>query len=317
MPTQTETGKAFEYALITSLNEKIASQNVRLQDDEFYQTVQEKYQSFNQTEQRNYTNAANTAVDHLLLLEPRLTNSPNNVITLSIQGDESGQEGDPRDVLISRDDGWNIGISAKNNHSAVKHSRLSEQIDFGLEWMGVPCSQEYRNVVFPVFARIRHMREDSQQPIYWRDIPNKAEIYRTVLGTFTEELTRLNTAIPLQIPELLVRYLIGRRDFYKIMKYKNRVRIQGFNLNGTLNQAQDRIRPAARIGPLRLPTQIIQIEYNRQRRIPNTARVYFNEGWQLKFRIHNARSEIEPSLKFDIGLDSTPATLYSQDILYS
>lgn len=183
--------------------------------------------------------------------------------------------------------------------------------------MGVPCSEEYRNTVFPVLARFREMRDNSEQPIYWRNIQDKAEIYRTVLGSFTDELTRLNAATPLQIPGLLVRYLIGRFDFYKVMKYRNRVRIQGFGLNGTLNQAQDRIRPTARIGPLRLPTQIIQIEYDRRRRNPNTARVYFNEGWQLKFRIHNARSEIEPSLKFDIGLDSTPASLYSQDILYS
>lgn len=318
MPTQTETGKAFEYALITSLSEKICNeQNVILQENEPYRTVQEKYQSFNQTQRQIYTNAANVAVNHLLLVEPRLMNSADNTITLSIQGDESGQAGDPRDVLISRDDEWTIGISAKNNHNAVKHSRLSNQIDFGQEWVGVPCSQEYKDVVFPVFTRIRNIKNNSKQPIYWRDVPDKAYIYRTVLGAFTEELTRLNVAKPQQIPELLVRYLIGRHDFYKIMKFDDKVRIQAFNLNQTLNQSQDRIRPRARIAPLRPPTEIIRIEYNREKRIPNTARVYFNEGWQLKFRIHNASSEIEPSLKFDIGLDSTPANLYTQDILYS
>lgn len=316
MANQTETGKAFEYALITLLNERIRDgQNVVLQDNEFYRTVQEKYQGFTVAEQQNYSDAARTAVNHLLLLEPRLANSQNNRITLSIQGDEMGQEGDPRDILISRDDGWSIGISAKNNHAAVKHSRLSDHIDFGQEWMGIPCSEQYRNAVFPVFAAIRDRRDHSEQPILWRNIHNKTEIYRTVLGEFTEELTRLNTATPLQIPGLLIQYLIGRFDFYKVMKFADRVRIQAFNLNRTLNQAQDTIRPRARIPPLGLPTQIIQIEYDRRRRIPNTARVYFNGGWQLKFRIHNARSEIEPSLKFDIGLEGLPANLYTQDLL--
>jgi hypothetical protein len=31
---------------------------------------------------------------------------------------------------------WEIGVSAKNNHNAVKHSRLSSDIDFG-KWLNI------------------------------------------------------------------------------------------------------------------------------------------------------------------------------------
>jgi len=38
--------------------------------------------------------------------------------------------------------------------------------------------------------------------------------------------------------------------------------------------------------------------------------VALNEGWQISFRIHNASSRIEASLKFDINLVSTPRSLF-------
>jgi hypothetical protein len=47
--------------------------------------------------------------------------------------DSEGQSGDVRDVVLFRKDdtgniSWEIGISAKNNNDAAKHSRISEDI---------------------------------------------------------------------------------------------------------------------------------------------------------------------------------------------
>jgi len=51
---------------------------------------------------------------------------------LEIVSDLQGQSGDVRDVLAIRSlQKWEIGVSAKNNHRAVKHSRLSNDINFG------------------------------------------------------------------------------------------------------------------------------------------------------------------------------------------
>ncbi len=39
-----------------------------------------------------------------------------------------------------------------------------------------------------------------------------------------------------------------------------------------------------------------------------------DEGWQISFRIHNASTLIEPSLKFDIQLIGNPPVLFTQHL---
>jgi len=39
--------------------------------------------------------------------------------------------------------------------------------------------------------------------------------------------------------------------------------------------------------------------------------MYLNNGWQLSFRIHNASTIVEPSLKFDVQLIGMPVTILS------
>ena len=59
-----------------------------------------------------------------------------------------------RDIVIQIN-GTEIGISAKHNHQAVKHSRLSDKIDFGKEWGGHPVSSRYWKAVKPIFEDMR------------------------------------------------------------------------------------------------------------------------------------------------------------------
>ena len=54
-------------------------------------------------------------------------------VSITLQDDKEGMAGDVRDVVVNLLDGGHIGISAKNRHEAVKHSRLSDRIDFGKE----------------------------------------------------------------------------------------------------------------------------------------------------------------------------------------
>lgn len=76
-----------------------------------------------------------------------------DVLELRIQSDTKGKEGDVRDILIVRHNiQWEIGLSLKHNHFAVKHSRLSQKLDFGAKWYGIPCSQKYWEDVRPVFT---------------------------------------------------------------------------------------------------------------------------------------------------------------------
>ena len=191
---------------------------------------------------------------------PRLENALfDDEIIILIQSDQKGSDGDIRDVIATRSrHNWEIGFSAKNNHMAVKHSRLSDKIDFGKEWFGISCSPKYMNEIGKIFGELRNMVKENKKigkTLLWRDLPKKQEIYNNVLDLFQNELTQIISSNH-NVPELLLKYLIGKKDFYKIMSFKNRTTIQAFNLHNTLNQASGQIRPVKKILKLKLPTKI-------------------------------------------------------------
>jgi len=217
--------------------------------------------------------------------------------------------------MIRSSQKWEIGISAKNNHRAVKHSRLSMSIDFGKKWLGVTCSNTYLNEIRPVFGMLSNMKEKDKST-KWSSIKDMHQIvYLPILNAFRKELIRLDKENPTIVAENLVKYLIGNRDFYKIIKGNKKVEIQAYNLNGTLNLPFKKIKPKANISRLRLPSRLIEIVY--QDNSNTTLLVSLNEGWQISFRIHNASSRVEPSLKFDINLISAPYTLFSTHLFLS
>lgn len=314
MAIQTKSGKAFEYALAIELNEKINNgQQVKLEQNSQFQTAKRSFDSFPQTKQDNYRKSAYAAIDYIVKLEPRLENPlSNDEITVMIQSDQKGSSGDIRDVVAVRSKhAWEIGFSAKSNHMAVKHSRLSDKIDFGKEWFGIPCSTEYMNEIGKLFGELRDLIEQSKkngQTLLWRDLPKKQEIYNKVLDLFQKELTQIITSDN-NAPESLLKYLIGKKDFYKIMSFKNRTTIQAFNLHNTLNQSSGSVHPLKKIPKLKSPTKIDAYERKRG----TTLEVRFDGGWQLSLRIHNASSKVEPSLKFDIQLTGVPSSLSGHD----
>ena len=88
--------------------------------------------------------------------------------------------------------------------------------------------------------------------------------------------------------------------------------IYGFHLYGTLNKPTDKVKPKIQVTKLKLPTRIIELSFK-----PNstdTVILTCDEGWQISFRIHNASSKVEPSLKFDINLIGQPQSLYSHHL---
>lgn len=241
------------------------------------------------------------------------SHNPDDSLQLEIVSDSKGQAGDVRDVLAIRLlQKWEIGISAKNNHRAVKHSRLSQKIDFGEKWVGIPCSANYFEEIKPIFDFLTNLK-NKDKTTKWTAIENMHEkIYVPLLDAFRSEILRLDKTNPVILPQKLVEYLIGNQDFYKVIKGKSTVEIQAYNLHGTLNQSFEKINPKAKIPKLKLPTRLIEVVYENNSK--TTLVVSLNEGWQISFRIHNASSRVEPSLKFDINLISAPHTLFNNHI---
>ncbi len=318
MASQTKSGKAFEYALLIALYHKINNnQKVNIKKDNSYKNAKRFFESYNKEQQEKYRKASCSAVKHIVTLEPRLENPVNDEeITISIQSDQRGMEGDVRDVLMVRSkNNWELGFSAKNENSAIKHSRLSDKINFGQKWFGISCSEEYMKAVGVIFGKIRKLMKESKERKYdllWDDIPTKkSEYYEPVLEAFEREIRNL-VKNNKNIPPSLLEYLIGKNDFYKIMKYRDIVIIQGYNIHETLNMPSNSINPQNKVQKLKLPTKIINIE----RVGDNKIIISFDKGWQISFRINNARKKAEPSLKFDVRLEGISPTLYSHNELW-
>ena len=106
------------------------------------------------------------------------------------------------------------------------------------------------------------------------------------------------------IPQKIMSYLLSRYDFYKIIKENGDVSIASFNIYHTLKWRQR----------LKLPNRIIEIKFKPKSK--TTVLMVLDQGWQVSFRIHNATSNIESSLKSDINLVGCPDKLTTHLIPY-
>lgn len=321
MATQTASGKAFEYALVHALHTVISAQgDCRIAENSALSTAALEYVSFDDKTRLELMTAAMPAARHLLHFEPVLEKHGNGraFVLLNLQSDQSGAEGDVRDIVISNSEGFEIGISAKHQHEAVKHSRLSQKIDFGEKWLGIPCSDNYFREIAPVFERLSELKSGEA---LWSSVQDKEEsIYRVLLIAFRKELLRIDRENPGSAASGLARYLIGRKDFYKIMKFQNLNKIQVFNFNGSLNSGTGSMRPRVHLERLKLPRRIVELDFKVDEKgetSNNTLELICDGGWQISFRIHNASSRVEPSLKFDIGLIGRPNSLPTFHVLWS
>ena len=281
---------------------------MNLKRDSCFETVFTSWQLVDSEVQENLRKAAEAAVPALLDLEPLISEvDDNDVLTISSQKDTEGKLGDVRDILISREGvQWQIGLSLKHNHFAVKHSRLSATSDFGRSWLGIECSNKYWEDIKPIFDFLKIAREEGKE---WSQIESKdKKIYIPVLKAFSDELQRLCVRNK-SVPRKFVEYLLGKFDFYKTVAIdcKRVTHIDPYNLHGTLNRPGLRTKPKRTIKEVKLPTRIISLDFK-----PNsstTLELCLDNGWQFSLRIHNASTKVEPSLKFDVQCVGKPVTL--------
>jgi hypothetical protein len=193
---------------------------------------------------------------------------------------------------------------------------LSDTIDFGKEWLGIPCSQEYFDKVVPLFSQLRKYRDKGKaigKPMLWEEIEDKEEKYYTpILQAFMDELKRIDAENKGKVPEALIRYLLGRYDFYKVITddRNHTTRVEAINIAGTLNANSGKEKPITKVPVLKMPKQFYHIGFKQGS--DKTIEVVCDEGWQISMRIHNASSRVEPSLKFDVQLVSFPSSLFTQ-----
>lgn len=313
MVIQSKNGKGFEYACLKVFKEYLESENnvVVVSDGGAVSTARSDYYNLSAELRAKMDKAAVAAVRVIARLEPLLQNSNMDKLYLTLQDDKKGIEGDVRDLLaIRKEKKWEIGISCKHNHAAVKHSRLSKTLDFGEKWLGIPCSNTYFKEIAPIFDELTELKNTKAE---WKAVKNKVDnVYVPILNAFIKELKKLEFENPKIAPQKFLSYLLGVNDFYKVISNDSKkvTQISAFSMYGTLNRSAGRVKPQVKIPRLVLPTKFLNIDYKPKSK--NTIIAYCDNGWSVSMRIHNARTLVESSLKFDVNLTGIPPTLYTQ-----
>lgn len=310
-------GRAFEYACIHALLDAISEhRSVSIIKDRVYNHCLDSWNMIPVAEKSVNQLAAISAIPTIFELEPMMIEQTEGSLVLSIQSDAKGKTGDVRDILVSREDvKWEIGFSLKHNHFAVKHSRLSSHLDFCNSWFGIPCTKEYWNDVRPIFDRLKILKDNK---IKWNQMTDKAEsVYIPILNAFRQEIIRQYSSHGSIVPIRMVEYLLGEFDFYKVISVESKrfTTIEPFNLKGTLNQESNKAKPVRLIDQLVLPSKILAIEMKNKSN--NTIEMYLDGGWSFSFRIHNASTMVEPSLKFDVQFLGLPANIVSINCIWA
>lgn len=299
-------GRAYEFICLISLNKAINNiRPARVVYNSSYEAAENAWKTLSRNEQQLYTMSAKSTIDTIFAMEPNIIEKSDDTLNLFIQNDQHGEDADVRDIIIERNDiRWEIGLSIKHNHMAVKHSRLAKTLDFGLKWYNVACSKIYWDDVKPIFD---FLEREKNRGTYFRDLPSKEDqIYVPLLNAFVKEVSaqvRTNK----QVPRRMVEYLLSKYDFYKVISIDSKriTTIQSFNMYGTLNLPSRTQVPSIKVPVVNLPTTLLHIGFKPGSK--TTVLMCFDNGWQFSFRIHNAKDVIETSLKFDIQIIGMPA----------
>lgn len=299
--SQVRNGKAFEWAVACALQNITAYEII---NNTHSIKPRDYFSAFTHSEQQSFHKTAERAIEHIVKKEVDFFSSKTG--TIGFQSDSVGQSGDVRDLIVSNGS-KEIGISCKNNHSDLKHSRLSDVLDFVKEW-GLNengCSKLYWDEVHNAFSDVKQIVANNVNAM-WRDVPNKEQIYWKVLDAWASEIMRCYGGTQAQhelLCKRLINYLFGTHDFYKVIKREgSAVDIQCINFRKKLT------RPYAKY-----PTHIRAIDNLNGSQYSKT--IAFNNGFSINFRIHNADKELNKSLKFAIKALSLPSEQFYQQRL--
>lgn len=300
--TQTDYGRALEWAVGIAVSQKLMAPIIR---SPFSLKAEASFAKMTDRTREVFQKSGEIAVSHILEKEKTLLAADQDK-RIEFNTDSAGRDGDVRDILLYVG-AKVLGISCKNNHEALKHSRLSGQCNFIKTW-GIDtngCSADYWEKVKPLFANLTKLRKDSNRTMLWEDIPEKADMYYwPVLNAWEEEIQNLckqSAEKQAEVCKSIVSYLVGKHDFYKVIcEGHTRVTVQGFNFNNSLVTKKTKY-----------PNCIVAINNKNGGQYSKT--IVFNHGYSINFRIHNASSKVEPSLKFDIKAIGLPVNdIYQQ-----
>ncbi len=196
-------GRAYEYALINILYKALSQiRRTRIVDNSSLEANKRAWTVMDSDMQKLFIVSANSAVDTILELEPRMNKDDGGELLLEFQKDGAGTLGDVRDIVIKHTNiKREVGLSIKHNHEAVKHSRLSHGLDFGKEWFGIPCTAQYWADVKPIFDRLKVEKNKEKK---WSELSDKEDgVYIPLLKAFMDEINRAYSMLRIDVGILI------------------------------------------------------------------------------------------------------------------
>ena len=311
--SQTVNGKAFEYACLRSLlaHAKALDKDVSIEASKAFTTAEKAFSAVDDNAKSEMMAAANAAVKLIVPLEPKLMGGSGTLLlTIAADAAAIGVDGDVRDVLCVRadDEEWAIGISCKHNHEGLRHPRITEDKDFGADWIGVHCSREFMNEITPI---INSLIENGKNEILWSQIDQKWDRYYVpILTAYLKEIRRMCNENA-TVPEKLLSYFFGANDFYKvIMKSGSRTTtVEGFHMHGTLNAACGKTKAMTKVSVIKMPTRLLDAAFKAGTK--TTIILTFDGGWSISMRLHNKDKVAKPtSLAWEVNLEGLPPSTY-------
>jgi len=302
--TQVVNGNAFEYACVTAVYDIVRNyQPVAIIRDRRFVDCKQSFDLIEPLKREQMMRAAKCGVKSILGCEPYLSSANAEGIEVRLNSSSTGEKGDVRDILIShKATNWEIGISSKHNHNAVKHQRLSPTINFGQKWFQIDTPTSYFDELQELWA---YLKQQKQLGMVWSAV-DKPKIYGEVLHAFKKALEQMSRE-NYDVASKFLEYLLGRYDFYKviILSKEQQTVVRAFNIHNTLHRKSPSGSQPVMTSRMILPKNILKIDIVDESNIL----IYFDKGWTVKMRIHSAKTLVEPSLKFDVQLEGVPETM--------
>lgn len=293
---QVASGKSFEFALASAfaskLDCKVAGSAAAI--------GMKYYLSLTDEQKWERDTAADSATDFIIRSDPSLNSD--SVAVVRMQSDQAGVPGDVRDVVLVGNGGSETGVSAKVRNSAIRNSRLSPRIDFAASWFDSTCSDEYLRDAQPIWDLLAPMESER---LKWRAVDDKkVTVYLPLLMAFIAEIQRQFAFEAQTRSQAIMRYLLGKHDYYKVFKHNSTLSIESFNMDNSLGWGRT----------FPMPTRLISV--GMKPGSETTALMVMDKGWQLSFRLHSAETNVKRSLKFDIQIIGQPPNLTRHELHY-
>ena len=317
MATNLTNGKAFEYACLLAISDIAEEKNLSVNIKESSAIKKAKKSYENLKSKNEYYQAACQAFKLIDKLEPQLLNGK-SPLTLDLANDTiaMGPDGDVRDLFCFRP-GWELGLSCKHNHDALRHPRVTKDGNFGRDWLGIDCSSDFLDTIKAI---VKPLEQYAIDKVNWRDLDESYKFdafYVPILKAHLEEIKRLCSEHE-DAPKLFLSYFFGSRDFYKVMmdEGKKTIHIKAFNMNGTLSKSVNGIKPIVKMKTINFPTKLLHADFEGNSK--TTIVLTFNNGWAVSMRLHNKDSIAKTtSLAWDVNLASLPPKMFLNIAPYS